>query len=487
MSIPGALSFSIYVDWFNAHGKSTRLASIGPIMLICLNLPPSERLKPENVYDARTILGPKEPTALQLNYLLMPLIKELKELWQGYHLSPTSTGPSGSFIHVAILTAIADVVAMCKLTGFISHPGIHFCNFCTIQKAQIEEIGPQFHYTRSYQNHKSTIAKWLRATPQQRQEIFSEYGVRYSILEDLPYWEATRMVNLDIMHNLILEILKDHATFKLCIPESKSRIYFRSHRKYNDTNSSDSDSMTSNSSLDKITLREAHSLRRDAEKIINEALPTTSTQKTYHPMPTPHMQHPSGGSEEIPSFDADYIPTSEIPSELDISALSDHQIKGEALEHLPQIMFDTIIPSSWTRVPHKMGSPSSGNLKAAEWALLYKVYIPFSMLTQQMLSDEHKYTNTQRNMGQSEETENELTKNTFHLINAIKIGTKGTVSMDDATAFAEHCKKFCLSNQHLFPKQKSKPNHHFADHIPKIFQHWGPAQASATWGYELVI
>ncbi|MBW0475479.1 hypothetical protein O181_015194 [Austropuccinia psidii MF-1] len=39
MSIPGELAFSIYVDCFNAHGKSTRLASIGPIMLICLNLP----------------------------------------------------------------------------------------------------------------------------------------------------------------------------------------------------------------------------------------------------------------------------------------------------------------------------------------------------------------------------------------------------------------------------------------------------------------
>ncbi|MBW0556899.1 hypothetical protein O181_096614, partial [Austropuccinia psidii MF-1] len=91
MSIPGALAFSIYVDWFNAHPKSTWLASIGPIMLICLNLPPSERLKPENVYVAGIIAGPKEPTSLQLNYLLMPLIKELKELWQGYHFSPTST------------------------------------------------------------------------------------------------------------------------------------------------------------------------------------------------------------------------------------------------------------------------------------------------------------------------------------------------------------------------------------------------------------
>ncbi|MBW0526463.1 hypothetical protein O181_066178 [Austropuccinia psidii MF-1] len=110
MSIPGALAFSIYVDWFNAHGTSTQLGSIGPVMLICLNLPPSEILKPENVYVSGIILGPKEPTALQLNYLSMQLIKELKELWQGYHFSPTSTDPSGSFIHVAILTAIVDVL-----------------------------------------------------------------------------------------------------------------------------------------------------------------------------------------------------------------------------------------------------------------------------------------------------------------------------------------------------------------------------------------
>ncbi|MBW0480939.1 hypothetical protein O181_020654 [Austropuccinia psidii MF-1] len=187
MSIPGALDISICVDWFNAHGKSTRLAMIGPIMLVCLNLPPSKKSTRENVYVARMIPDQIEPTYLQSNYLLMPLIKELKGLWKGYHFSPSSTGPSGSFIHVAILTAIADMAAMRKIIGFISYSGNHFCTFFTIHKPQIEEIGPQFHYTRSYQNHKSTIVKWLWASPQQRQAIFSEYGVQYSILEDLPY------------------------------------------------------------------------------------------------------------------------------------------------------------------------------------------------------------------------------------------------------------------------------------------------------------
>ncbi|MBW0542583.1 hypothetical protein O181_082298 [Austropuccinia psidii MF-1] len=159
------------------------------------------------------------------------------------------------------------------------------------------------------------------------------------------------------------------------------------------------------------------------------------------------MEHPSSGSAEIPSFDADYI-----PSELDITALSDHQIKGEALAHRRKIISETIIASSWTRVPRNLGSPSHGSLKAAEWALLYNVYIPFLMLSQQMSLDAHQSANTKRKMGQSEELANELTKNTFHLISAINIATSWTVSIDDATALAEHWKKFCLSNQNLFPK-----------------------------------
>ncbi|MBW0588979.1 hypothetical protein O181_128694 [Austropuccinia psidii MF-1] len=134
-----------------------------------------------------------------------------------------------------------------------------------------------------------------------------------------------------------------------------------------------------------------------------------------------------------------------------------------------------------------MGSPSHGSLKVAEWALLYKVYIPFLMLSQQMSLHAHQSANTQRKMGQSEELENKLTKTTLHFISAINIATSWDVSIDDATAFSEHWKKFRLCNQHLFPKQKSKRNHHFSDHIPKLFQRWGPAQASSTWGYERVI
>ncbi|MBW0488722.1 hypothetical protein O181_028437 [Austropuccinia psidii MF-1] len=134
-----------------------------------------------------------------------------------------------------------------------------------------------------------------------------------------------------------------------------------------------------------------------------------------------------------------------------------------------------------------MGSPSHSCLKATEWALLYKVYIPFLMLSQQMSLYEHNSPSTQRKKGKSKELANEITNNTFHLISAINIATSCPVSMDDVTAFSENWKTFCLSNQHLFPKQGIKPNHHFSDHIPELFQHWGPQQASATWVYERLI
>ncbi|MBW0489893.1 hypothetical protein O181_029608 [Austropuccinia psidii MF-1] len=39
MSIPGALAFSINMDWSNAYVKSTQLTSIAPIIVICLDIP----------------------------------------------------------------------------------------------------------------------------------------------------------------------------------------------------------------------------------------------------------------------------------------------------------------------------------------------------------------------------------------------------------------------------------------------------------------
>ena len=92
--------------------------SVGVIYLVILNLPRSIRYKRENIILYGVIPGPCEPS-LTINSYLLPLVTELKELWEGVQLR-YATSNSSAIFRCSLLGVARDLPAARKCCGFLS-------------------------------------------------------------------------------------------------------------------------------------------------------------------------------------------------------------------------------------------------------------------------------------------------------------------------------------------------------------------------------
>ena len=185
---------------------------MGAIYLACLNLPSDIRYRPENIYLAGIIPGPKEPSLQELNHLLRPLVDELLELWNpGVYLSRTALRRFGRLVRVAIVPLVCDLPAMRKTAGFAGHSSAHFCSYCRLLLKDICNLNRENWPPRmTWKEHHKKATAWRDANQATRSSIFDIWGVRWSELLRLPYWDPTRFAVIDTMHNLLLGELKHH-------------------------------------------------------------------------------------------------------------------------------------------------------------------------------------------------------------------------------------------------------------------------------------
>ena len=210
----GRYAWSICVDGFAAYGKGGPTASLGSCYLACLNLPPQERYKYENMYLAFVVPGPNHPHNDELNHLLRPLVDDFLKAWDpGIHLSATPNYRTGRTTRHAIVPAVADLLALRQLVGFSWHNSeAHFCSFCLLQLKDIENLDWQSWPKRTCEEHRKFAQMWSSAgTRAERAELFKTNGMRWSELLRLSYWDPTKYSALDIMHAVCSRALATHS------------------------------------------------------------------------------------------------------------------------------------------------------------------------------------------------------------------------------------------------------------------------------------
>jgi len=210
----GRLVFALNMDGFNpsARRRNGRAASISGIYLVCLNLPPDIRYKIENVFLVGIVPGPHEPSTHQVNHLLRPLVDDLLQLWSpGIYLRRTAKYPNGRLVKGALIPVVCDLPAARRVAGLGGHSCTRFCSECLQKLEDINDLDTSSWVPRNCEEHRKHAAAWRDAsTHEKRNEVFKEYGAKWSELLRLPYWDPTQFVIIDSMHAFYLRLFSRH-------------------------------------------------------------------------------------------------------------------------------------------------------------------------------------------------------------------------------------------------------------------------------------
>ena len=212
LSLPFNYAFLINIDWFQPYKHTVH--SEGVIYLALLNLPRQERFLQKNVILVGVIPGPKEPKK-NVNSFLAPLVEELLHLWKGVIM--TTEKNTKVLVRAALICCSCDIPAARKCCDFVGCNALHSCSRCMVEfptavfgeSPDFSNLNYQEWTPRSSQLCKEMGAKHRDARTQAAQKaIEKEYGIRYSILNELPYFNPSRICIIDPMHNLLLGTVK---------------------------------------------------------------------------------------------------------------------------------------------------------------------------------------------------------------------------------------------------------------------------------------
>jgi Transposase family tnp2 len=208
------LAFSFSMDSFNPYHmkEAKQTVSSTAIWLTLLNLPPHLRYRPDNMFLAGIIPGPKKPSLSDTNHSLKLLVEVLLEFFDpGVWFSRTARHSQGCRVRAILVPVVSDMLAARQAGGFASPTATNFCTRCNLRIQDIENLDKSTWPARDVVQQIHHAKRWRDAESLEEQErLFRNYGVRWSPLLDLPYWDPILFTAIEPMHLFDTGLFQTH-------------------------------------------------------------------------------------------------------------------------------------------------------------------------------------------------------------------------------------------------------------------------------------
>ena len=145
-----------------------------------------------------------------------------------------------------------------------------------------------------------------------------------------------------------------------------------------------------------------------------------------------------------------------------------HVLDTATLRNIRECIERTFLPTWMERPPRNFGSISHGKLKADQWRVVCSVHLLIALVPL---------------WGASEQQERELLRNFVHLVTAVELATRRSVTKPQIQNYYEEMYRYLRGLRKLFD-HKLVSNHHLSLHLPECLESFGPVHGWWSFPFE---